>query len=337
MALNLYSHSSVSDCLTLSPFFFSQRQKKLSFSKLQHNDSFLKSLPKTSYYLIFDLQRQLSEQGLLKTHHNFEEFYSRIDYRRHPSKILKSLEGVRRRMLESRPAADLGTSEKQSCPGEEKRHEDKISTFRLSKQISDSGGSSELVISGIPEEDGCERLFPKMKAPTFATLQPDFMRNFGSKMPILQTLPEIPKKSQRAELHLRQLRQMHDLCLSNMALSQKLTEKETDSVSWQEERGRDPDLMPPGIDSKHGITSRADLPPLCSQKQPRIIQISQRTSPKPSSKTPLSQRCSETSLCACSSKSPDPLCIEDLCQLKNVQVVGHGLTVWNNYVEDLDY
>ncbi|TDH01147.1 hypothetical protein EPR50_G00177040 [Perca flavescens] len=29
-----------------------RKQKKLAFSKLQHNDSYLKSLPKTSYYMV---------------------------------------------------------------------------------------------------------------------------------------------------------------------------------------------------------------------------------------------------------------------------------------------
>lgn len=43
---------SLTVCLPPSLFFFTQKQKKLAFSKLQHNDSYLKSLPKTSYYLV---------------------------------------------------------------------------------------------------------------------------------------------------------------------------------------------------------------------------------------------------------------------------------------------
>eukprot|EP00064_Thunnus_orientalis_P002589 superscaffoldBa00000195_g2596 len=56
-----------------------KKQKKLSFSKLQHNDSYLESLPKTSYYLIFDLQNQLTQRGHLKTHQDLEDFYRLLE------------------------------------------------------------------------------------------------------------------------------------------------------------------------------------------------------------------------------------------------------------------
>lgn len=37
--------------------------------------------------------------------------------------------------------------------------------------------------------DECNMCHPQMKAPTFATLQPNFMRNFQSKMPDLVCQP----------------------------------------------------------------------------------------------------------------------------------------------------
>lgn len=37
--------------------------------------------------------------------------------------------------------------------------------------------------------DKCNMCHPQMKAPTFATLQPNFMRNFQSKMPDLVSQP----------------------------------------------------------------------------------------------------------------------------------------------------
>lgn len=37
--------------------------------------------------------------------------------------------------------------------------------------------------------DECNMCHPQMKAPTFATLQPNFMRNFQSKMPDLVGQP----------------------------------------------------------------------------------------------------------------------------------------------------
>ncbi|KAJ4949113.1 hypothetical protein JOQ06_020631 [Pogonophryne albipinna] len=43
-------------------FFFTQKQKKLSFSKLLHDDSYLKPLPKTSYYLDSSLKPVCTQQ-----------------------------------------------------------------------------------------------------------------------------------------------------------------------------------------------------------------------------------------------------------------------------------
>nr|XP_046258501.1 uncharacterized protein si:ch211-130h14.4 [Scatophagus argus] len=227
-----------------------KKQKKLAISKLQHNDSYLKSLPKTSYYL-----KQLAQQGLLKTHHELEDFYTCIKYG-HPSQVQKCLENVRKRMLESRSAADLMTqhqiSEKHSCTTEARGQEDHISYSRSSEQRSGSVEGSAEIFCSSQKKNEFEGMFPKMKAPTFATLQPNFMKNFQSKMPDL-IVPEIPEKSSKAEIYLRRLRQMHDLCLINMAFTQRLLDRETDSMCWQEERDSH-DLLLPAIDSKEGKT-----------------------------------------------------------------------------------
>ncbi|XP_045927360.1 uncharacterized protein si:ch211-130h14.4 [Micropterus dolomieu] len=366
-----------------------QKQKKLAFSKLQHNDSYLKSLPKTSYYLIFDLQKQLAERGHLKTHNDLEDFYRCIKYRHHPSQLHKSLEDVRKRMLGSRSAADLmtqyKTSEKHPCAAEETGREDHISQSRLSEQRSGSeessaelifGGSqekdeieqmfpkvyekinttlmsvqlseqrsgseessAELIFGGSQEKDEIEQMFPKMKAPTFATLQPNFMRNFQSKMPDL-IISEIPEKSRKAEIYLRRLRQMHDLCLTNMDFSQRLLDRETDSLYWQEERG-DQDLVLPGIDSKQGKMSQTNQPPPCSLKQPRSVLNDQPSCPQRQSRTTLtSRRRFETLVwdtAVCCRKTPDPLSIEDVCQQKHVEIIDCGFKLWRNYAENTDH
>lgn len=109
--------------------------------------------------------------------------------------------------------------------------------------------------------DECNMCHPQTKAPTFATLQPNFMRNFQSKMPDLvgrpltlplsvdsspptegsahvyflssnQIIPEIPEKSRKAQIYLRRLRQMHDLCLANMAFTHRW-------VNEQKHKGKD--------------------------------------------------------------------------------------------------
>ncbi|XP_032397024.1 uncharacterized protein si:ch211-130h14.4 isoform X2 [Etheostoma spectabile] len=320
-----------------------KKQKKLAFSKLQHNDSYLKSLPKTSYYLIFDLQKQLAERGHLKTHHDLEDFYRCITYNRHPSQLHKSLEDVRKKMLESRPAEDSMTqyeiSEKHPCTAEEREHEDH-SRWRLPTLLLEHGsGSAELNFGGSQEKDEIEQMFPKMKAPTFATLQPNFMKNFQSKMPDL-IFPEIPEKSKKAEIYLRRLRQMHDLCLTNMVSSQRLLDRETDSLCWQEERGNQ-DLMLPGIDSKQGKTSQTNQPPRCSLKLPRRVRNDRPSHPQQLVRvTSASHRDLETLVwdaAACRRKTPDPLSIEDVCQQKHVELIDRGFKLWRNYTEDTNH
>ncbi|XP_030298066.1 uncharacterized protein LOC115596791 [Sparus aurata] len=325
-----------------------EKQKKLAVSKLQHDDSYLKSIPKTSYYLfpvtlsrseIFDLQRQLAQSGHLNTHHDMEDFYRRIEYGRHPSQLHKSLEAVRKQMLGSRSASDLMTSEKLPCAAEDGGHQDLISSSR----ILDGGSgldesSAELIFGGSQDKEDFERMFPKTKAPTFATLQPNFMRNFQSKMPDL-IIPEIPEKSRKAQIYLRRLRQMHDLCLANMAFTHRLLDRETDSPRWQEERGNH-DLFPV-IDTKHEKTRQTNEPPLCSPKQLGSVQNDGLSCPKLlSKKTSSSLQSFETPVldkAACCRKTPDPLSIEDLCQQKHIQVTDREVKLWRNYIEDTDH
>ncbi|XP_075932645.1 uncharacterized protein LOC142932600 [Anarhichas minor] len=203
---------------------------------------------------------------------------------------------------------------------------------RLLKQ----GSGPEEIFGGSQEKDEIEQMFPKMKAPTFATLQPHFMKSFQSKMPDL-IIPEIPQKSRKAEIYLRRLRRMHDLCLANMACSKRLLDRETDSLSWQEERG-DQDLMLPGIDSTQRKTSQTNLPPLCSPKQPRSVWNDGPSCPQqPSRMTSTSHQFVETLVwdtAVCCPTTPDPLSIEDVCRQKHVTIIDRGFKLWRNYTEN---
>ncbi|TKS85411.1 hypothetical protein D9C73_019931 [Collichthys lucidus] len=214
-------------------------------------------------------------------------------------------------------------------------HKDHVAHSRLSEPGSDSGASSgELIFGGSQEKDG----FPKMKARTFATLQPNFMSNFQSKMPDL-IIPEIPEKSRKAEIYMRRLREMHDLCLANMAFSKRLLDRQTDSLCWQEERG-DHDLLLPVIDSKQEKASQANRPPLCSPKHRGSVQDDRPSCPQQLSRlTSASHRWFETQVwdtAVCCPKTPDPLSIEDVCQQKHVEIIDRGFKLWRNYKEDTD-
>ncbi|XP_035462598.2 uncharacterized protein si:ch211-130h14.4 isoform X2 [Scophthalmus maximus] len=306
-----------------------KKQKKLAFSKLQHNDSYLRSLPKTGYYQVFDLQKQLVERGRLKSHHDLEDFYRSIEFNSRPSELQRSLQDVRKTMLESRSAADLTseqhkTSEEHPCAAEDRGDEDDVSHSRLLEQGSGPGErSADLISGGSQEKDAIEQMFPKMKVPTFATLQPNIMRRFQSRMPD-STTPEIPEKSRKAEIYLRRLRQMHRLCLTNMAFSQRLLDRETDSPCWREEEGVQ-DLMFPGENSEQGKTNQTNLPPLIALKQPTSVQ-------KHSRPRKTSARCMKIKTThvlrlwfgtqqSCRRETPDPLSIEDVCRQKHIQII----------------
>ncbi|XP_026211898.1 uncharacterized protein si:ch211-130h14.4 [Anabas testudineus] len=309
------------------------KQKKLVFSRLQHDDSYLTSLPKTSYYLIFDLQNQLAERGHLKTHHDLEDFYRGIKYNGRPSQLQRSLQDVRNKMLGNRSAADL-TSENHPCAVEDGGREDDNSHSRL---IEEGSGSeeipAELIYDGVQESNETDQMFPKIKVPTFATLQPNFTKKLQRKMPDL-IIPEIPERSRRAEIYLGRLKQMHELCLINMAFSQRLLDKDSDWLCWQEEHSVQ-DLVLPHIDSKQEKRRQTIQPPLSSPKQPTNVQNEPPLCPQRLSRTSsVSQQQPETlvwATTACCRQTPDPLSMEDVCQQKRVAIVDRECKLWRNY------
>ncbi|KAJ3610341.1 hypothetical protein NHX12_022433 [Muraenolepis orangiensis] len=71
------------------------KREKLAFSRLQHDASYLESLPKTSYYLILDLQNQLMQRGVLRTRVDLEDFGRCINYQRGPQHIQNHLQEIR--------------------------------------------------------------------------------------------------------------------------------------------------------------------------------------------------------------------------------------------------
>ncbi|XP_076021997.1 uncharacterized protein LOC143012642 [Genypterus blacodes] len=298
-----------------------RKQRKLTFCKLQHDDSFLKHLPKTSYYLIFGLQKQLDQGGFLKTHHDLENFYQRINYNTQPSQLQRNLQDIRKKMLGSKSAAAVVTQD----------------TGQQEEPPHSRSGSADVLLSGNRERDKVEQMFPKMKAPAFASLRSKFLRT--STLPQL-VIPEIPEKSKKAEICLSQLRQMHQMSLTNMVFSQRLLDRERDSLCWQDERGVQ-DLVLcvlPDTDSKTCKESHTDHPPLCSPKQPRSVQNNRPASPQ-NNKNSARYQCFEAAgrdktVTRC--RTPDPLSMEDVYQQKHVEIIDLGLKLWSNYTANTD-
>ncbi|KAG9344421.1 hypothetical protein JZ751_011091 [Albula glossodonta] len=69
--------------------------QRLPHRTLSHNDKYLKSLPKTSYYLIVDLQNQLARLGCLKTRQDHEEFWSMVGQNQGAARLEMRLREIR--------------------------------------------------------------------------------------------------------------------------------------------------------------------------------------------------------------------------------------------------
>ncbi|XP_055083391.1 uncharacterized protein si:ch211-130h14.4 isoform X3 [Periophthalmus magnuspinnatus] len=349
-----------------------QKKHKTVFCKLKHNDLYLKDIPKSSYYLIFELQNELVQHGHLQTHHKLEDFYKSIQYNRCPSKLQRSLVDIKMKMLDKRPAITVtaASGSSQLCTEET----DTASDSRLAERGSESGQCvSEEAFGGSLKKDEFEQMFPKvsvkttaavipfnkrvytpgalthqlptnqhmvfyessmptqMKMPTFLTLQPNFMRSFECTLPQSISL-EIPKKSRKTDMYLKQIKDMYKLCLTNMKFSQsfKLLDQTIDSESWlMKENQKIPDLTFPDIDSHKKSTQS----PTFSQ------QLSVHSNPPPSAQDKFDQV--EDNVQSLESKllynvklhsaSPVPLCMEDVYEQKHVKVIGCGLKLWKNY------
>ncbi|XP_055722059.1 uncharacterized protein si:ch211-130h14.4 isoform X3 [Salvelinus fontinalis] len=307
--------------------------RKLTCSTLSHDNTYLRSLPQTSYYLILGLQNQLSRHGCLKTLQDQEDFCFTVNHHnRGPVQLQRTLQEIRKRMIGSRSTPDVmsagwGWSQQEMLvklprihvTTAERRHLDRIvpsetgrrlmpgerlpergSRERLpqrgsgeklpergsgerlpergsgerlpergsgeklpergsgerlpergsgerlpergsgerlpergsGEKLPERGSGEKLpergsgensaacLFSQQQEQDYTEQMFPKVKVPKFATLQPSFLKNLKTVMPAVG-VEEIPEKSKRAEMTVRMLRHMHSQSLTNMAVSQR--------------------------------------------------------------------------------------------------------------------
>ncbi|GAA6094215.1 uncharacterized protein si:ch211-130h14.4 [Tachysurus ichikawai] len=158
-------------------------------SSLKDNAAFLKSLPKTHYYLILELQRQLGQRECLQRIREQEVFRSWMDHS-NTKQLEKQLQQIKlssksdpglklddllKKKLKVLPKIQISLAES----ADQQKHHD---TF------SESGGGVQVsspVFHGkqIQEQDESELTFPsvflqKLQVPRFSTLQPSFLEAF---------------------------------------------------------------------------------------------------------------------------------------------------------------
>ncbi|XP_042161549.1 uncharacterized protein si:ch211-130h14.4 [Oncorhynchus tshawytscha] len=380
--------------------------RKLACSTLSHDNTYLRSLPQTSYYLILGLQNQLSRHGCLKTLQDQEDFCFMVNHHHHhnrgPVQLQRTQQEIRKRMIGSRSAPDVMSAgwgwSQQEMSGQtsrihvttETRHLDRIvhsETGRglmpgerlpergagerlpergAGERLPERGAGERLPERGagerLPErgagknsaafllsqqeQDYTEQMFPKMKVPKFATLQPSFLKNLKTVMPTVG-VEEIPEKSKRAEMTVRMLRHMHSQSLTNMAVSQRLLldrDRHSLCCCWEQKTSFQ-DLTQyvfPSVHSNEEKKKRCagNLPPL---PPPPSYQEWTRIEPDDSEVPSLALEglglrtipsAGNTEIC---SKTPEPLSIEDVCQRNPLGVVNCGCKLWRNYDEETAY
>ncbi|XP_058242049.1 uncharacterized protein si:ch211-130h14.4 [Hemibagrus wyckioides] len=214
-----------------------QSSRLLSFqelvgSTLKDNSTFLKSLPKTRYHLILELQRQLGQRECLQGIREQEVFRSWVDQ----SKTQQLEKQLQQMELSSKSAPELKLDDLlqkklkvlpkiQISLAESDNQQEHHDAF------SESGGGVQVsspILHGkqIQEQDESELRFPsvflqKLQVPRFSTLQPSFLETFRTNIAPLRANESL-HKSNTASVAQRKLRLMHSLSLLNMAQSRSL-------------------------------------------------------------------------------------------------------------------
>ncbi|XP_062376338.1 uncharacterized protein si:ch211-130h14.4 [Sardina pilchardus] len=207
--------------------------QKLSHLTVSHGETRFRALPKTTHYLILEVQSLLVQLGYLKTRQERELFNQWVDQHRRGSKLRGKLNEM---VICSKSAPNLVFESlmKRECllpkihtSSHDKDPQEETAVGRLGTLGERGGSTPDPGGKQAQERDGAKQMFPKMvlqpvRRPKFATLQPSFMDSLRST--ILPTAPKHPEK-RSVDSYLLKLRLMHNLSLTHMAYSQRLLGK----------------------------------------------------------------------------------------------------------------
>ncbi|XP_036429292.1 uncharacterized protein si:ch211-130h14.4 [Colossoma macropomum] len=332
-----------------------QRARKLTIQKfagssLEHDDTYLRALPKTRYYLILELQRLLSQRGCLRGPKEQEVFRSWVD--QHKTAQLDrqlqqmalcsksapgmELEDLLKEKQEVLPKIQISTDENQQ---EEQEHQ---------PAVSESGGGAQADSPRLhgkqsQEQDHTELKFPsvflqEIQVPRFSTLQPSFSETFKTNVLLLK-VKEPLHKSTTAALTQHKLRLMHSLSLSHMAHTRRLLDKQGLALQYDEGYSINNLLEHVCLNKistkEPRFSTEPALPPLspkdcCKTEYPEQFKEKLSTSSDQVTSSPQS----EDSKLSCSGASdPEvPLSMEDICPLSISQGEDFDNKMWTNYV-----
>ncbi|XP_017542164.1 uncharacterized protein si:ch211-130h14.4 isoform X6 [Pygocentrus nattereri] len=327
-----------------------QRARKLTIQKLagsglEHDNAYLRALPKTRYYLILELQRLLSQRGCLKGPKEQEVFRSWVD--QHKTAQLEKqlqqmalcsksapemkLEDLLKMKQEVLPKIQISTDENHQ---EEQEHQSAVSESGGGAQA----GSPHLHGKQSQEQDHTELKFPsvllqEIQVPRFSTLQPSFLETFKTNIRLLKVKEPLHKSTAAASTQ-HKLRLMHSLSLSHMAHTHRLLDKK--GLALQHDDGYSiNDLLERVCLSKIStkeprFSTEPALPPLSLKDSPERFKEKLSTS---SDQVTSSPQFEDSKLSCSGASDPEvPLSMEDICPLSISQGEDFDKKTWTNYV-----
>ncbi|XP_035387663.1 uncharacterized protein si:ch211-130h14.4 isoform X3 [Electrophorus electricus] len=229
--------------------------QKLTGSTLLHDDTCLRSLPKTRHYLVLELKRHLDRCGCLQGPREQEVFRHWVDQHK-TTQLEKQLQQlllrsdsapkVKMEDLLKRPPALPKIQVSADANSTQQDHQIAVTEGGDGGGGKQSGTRSLLASQTQTQtqaqtQDKAELRLPKvfsqeLQVPRFYTLQPSFLENFSTDMHFLQRFKELLCRSRAAvaptqhKMHL-----MYDISLSHMAHARRLLD--INGLSSQYDKG----------------------------------------------------------------------------------------------------
>ncbi|XP_059374350.1 uncharacterized protein si:ch211-130h14.4 isoform X1 [Carassius carassius] len=218
-------------------------------STLTHDDVYLKCLPKTRFYLVLELQKQLTRLGYLQSRGEQEVFRVWTEQHRSTCQLERQLQALEHssspssdvtleNLLKQKPGSlpklqitpDDSTAQHQHMPVSPRGNEGEANTFQQQGKQSCGQEKTELMFP--------EVFTRELKVPKFSSLRSTFLEEVSSKM-LLMKIYEPPIWSKTFDIK-HKTRFMHNLSLSHMADTQRIMAKNglslqcTDGLSIKE-------------------------------------------------------------------------------------------------------
>ncbi|XP_058651662.1 uncharacterized protein LOC131552130 isoform X3 [Onychostoma macrolepis] len=207
-------------------------------STLTHDDAYLRCLPKTRYYLVLELQKQLKQLGCLQSRREQEVFRVWTEQHRSTYQLEKQLQAVVMLAEHSSNSSsdvtleDLLKQKSGSLPKLQITPSDSTAQHKhMPISVRVGGGGVNAFQQQCKQswgQDETELMFPEVftreiKVPKFSSLQSTFLEEVSSKM-LLMRSHEPPIRSKTIDIK-HKMRLMHNLSLSHMADTQRIMAK----------------------------------------------------------------------------------------------------------------